>query len=198
MLHLPTWRVLTRSLHEELLGGMRKRQSRAPGAVQYRDLYDPQASADWVRDLETLRVVDALVLHRNVLGHLPQALFVMCLGANVDQIRCDTGQTSLAVRTAGSLFRLCKILVQLVHGALECMSIDPTLQLRRKSVLEFDGSALAVIPLHEHLHVVWLGRCGRSWLGHSHHIARHRFSLLYSLEQMLTHELVTRFGLVRC
>lgn len=155
---------------------MGQRQSRAPGAVQYRDLYDPQASANGIRDLETLRVIDALVLHRNVLGHLPQALLVMCLGANVDQIRCDTSQTSLAVRAAGSLFRFYEILVQLVHGALECMSVDPTLQLRRKSGLEFYGSALTVIPLHEHFHVVWLGRCGRSWLGHSHDIARHRFS----------------------
>lgn len=58
-------------LHEELLGGMGQRQSRAPGAVQYRDLYDSQASADGIRDLEALRVVDALVLHRDVLGHLP-------------------------------------------------------------------------------------------------------------------------------
>lgn len=62
------------NLHEEFLRGMRQRQSRAPRAVQYRDLYDPQSPADRIGDLQPLRIVHALVLHGNVLGHLAQAL----------------------------------------------------------------------------------------------------------------------------
>lgn len=171
-----TWLSFIIALHEELLGGMGQRQSRAPRAVQYRDLYDPQAPADGIGNLEPLRVVHALVLHGDVLGHLPQALLIMCLRTDVDQIRCDAGQTTLAVRAARSLLSFDKILVQFVHGALESVSIDPTLQFRGESGLEFDGSALAVVALHEHLHVVRLGRCGCSGLGHSHHIASHRLA----------------------
>lgn len=69
-----TWLLFIIALHEELLGGMGERQSRAPRAVQYRDLYDPQAPADGIGNLQSLRVVHALVLHGDVLGHLPQAL----------------------------------------------------------------------------------------------------------------------------
>lgn len=51
-------------------------------------------------------------------------LLVVCLGAQVDQIGCDAGQESLAVRAAGTLVRLDKVLVQFVNGRLKVPSVD--------------------------------------------------------------------------
>lgn len=97
----------------------------------------------------------------------------MRLGADVDQIRGDARKASLAVRAAGALFRLDKILVQFVHRTFESVSINSAFELRGKSGLELDGRAFAVVPLDEHLHVVGLRGCRCPWLGHPHYISSH-------------------------
>lgn len=92
----------------------------------------------------------------------------MCFRAYVDQVRRDAGQTTLAVGTAGTLLRFGKVFVQFVHGALECVSINPTFQFRREPILELYRGALAVVPLNEYFHVVWLCRRWCARLRHSH------------------------------
>lgn len=103
---------------------------------------------------------------------------VMCLGKQIDEIGGEASTEAFAERAAISFLSFYEVFVDLAHGALECGSIDPCLELSWKSVLELHRSAwnvffnqisqvldelrrfltLRVISLYKYFRVIWLQR----------------------------------------
>lgn len=53
---------------------MRKRKSRSPWTIEYGNFYDTKPAICWIDQLQTLWVVNALVLGSNKFGYLAKRL----------------------------------------------------------------------------------------------------------------------------
>ena len=113
------------------------------------DLDDPQPPLDGIGDEEAPLGPHGLVLLHHEPGDLPQALLVVGVRAEVDNIGGEAGHAALAERGAVGLFRFRVHAVHHVDGELELLALDLSLQLLREPRLELDPAALGVVTLDE-------------------------------------------------
>lgn len=102
--------------------------------VEHRDLYKPEAARRRVSEQQAARPVHPVVLFAHEFGDLAQALLVVRLCADVDEVSGQAGQAALAVGGAAGSFGLRKVVIQLVYCVLEGLAIQ--LQSRRYSFIQ--------------------------------------------------------------